>query len=78
MAIKLKKSTNGTSHKAPASKAKLIVKGQAKRPTAANLEQRIRDRAYFLYLDRGCSHGVCANQDWYEAEKQIKRELGLN
>lgn len=75
----VKKSTNGTSEKS----AKLIdAKAQSARPakplTAQQLEQHIRDRAYYLYLQRGCSHEVCANQDWYEAEKQIKRELRLS
>lgn len=51
----------------------------AARPRLANppqdLEQQIRDRAYFIYLKRGCEG--CARQDWYEAERQVRQELGI-
>ena len=75
----VKKSTNGTSEKT----AKLIsAKAQSARPakalTSQQLEQRIRERAYDIYLKRGGSQDACANQDWYEAEKQIKQELRLS
>lgn len=77
MAIKASK--NGTSAKT----AKLIkTKAQAapkraRKITAAELEQKIRERAYFLYINRGANQAG-EHEDWAEAERQIKRELGLN
>ncbi len=62
--------------KAPAASAvrssqpKLVVSQQ-------ELEQRIRDRAYFNYLNRGACESGCAQQDWYDAEKQVRKELGI-
>ncbi len=37
-------------------------------------EQRIANRAYGLYLDRGMVHGADVD-DWLEAERQIDDEL---
>lgn len=77
MVIKAKKSTNGTSHKTATVKVKAEAQDRFKALSQQELEQRIRDRAYFIYLNRGCSNG-CAQQDWLEAEKQIKKELRRN
>ena len=78
MVIKAKKSTNGNSHKTATLKVKAQTKGQPKPMRQEELERHIRDRAYYIHLNRGCSQGGCANQDWYEAEKQVKKELRLN
>lgn len=45
--------------------------------TPAELEQRIRERAYDLFERRGSLHGF-HEQDWYEAESQLRKEFGLN
>ncbi len=37
---------------------------------------RIRDKAYEIYADRACTHGNDLD-DWYEAERLVKLELGL-
>ena len=34
------------------------------------LDERIRERAYDLYLLRGCREG-CAEQDWLDAELEV-------
>ena len=78
MAIKAKKSTNGTGHKAATRKVTAGVSGRPAQAACHDLEQRIRERAYHLYLKRGTSQGRTAADDWCEAEKQIKRELRLN
>jgi hypothetical protein len=39
-------------------------------PLPENLEQRIRQRAYELYLQRGQEEGH-AEQDWLNAEQEI-------
>ncbi|MEO0081350.1 MAG: DUF2934 domain-containing protein [candidate division WOR-3 bacterium] len=39
--------------------------------------ERIRVRAYELYLARGGQHGRDLD-DWLEAEKQVRKELGLD
>lgn len=36
------------------------------------LEERIRRRAYELYVERGCQPGSDLN-DWFQAEKEILR-----
>lgn len=79
MAAKAKKTTAQPVRKAEtASKAKPQSSTQPKLVVSAQeLEQRIRDRAYFIYLNRGACSSGCAKQDWLEAEKQIKRELGV-
>jgi hypothetical protein len=35
-----------------------------------SVQDRIRDRAYELYLQRGCQDGRAA-ADWYEAEEEL-------
>ena len=41
------------------------------------IQEIIKKRAYDLYCKRGYSHGNDRN-DWYEAERQVKKELGLS
>jgi Protein of unknown function (DUF2934) len=38
--------------------------------------EAVKKRAYELYCKRGYTHGN-DKKDWFEAEKQITRELGL-
>ena len=40
------------------------------------IQQRVRERAYQLFESRGCAHGF-HDQDWIEAELQIRRENGI-
>jgi len=40
------------------------------------LYETVRKRAYELYCKRGHQHGHDRN-DWFEAEKQVKKEFGL-
>ncbi len=40
----------------------------AARPTA----DQIRDRAYYIFLERGCTHGNDM-QDWLQAERELIR-----
>jgi|APTNR8051073442_1049403.scaffolds.fasta_scaffold144523_2 hypothetical protein len=62
----------------PAAKAALSGSGKPKLVVSQQeLDQRIRDRAYFNYLNRGACESGCAKQDWYDAEKQVRKELGL-
>ncbi len=80
MAIKAKKSVNGTSHKTSTVQVKAEVREKSKpRPVIGReeLEQRIRERAYHIYLNRGCSGG-CEREDWLEAERQVKKELRIS
>ncbi len=39
--------------------------------------EAINKRAYELYCKRGFQHGKDKN-DWFEAERQVKKELGLS
>ncbi len=39
--------------------------------------ETIRKRAYELYCKRGGTHGNDM-KDWLEAEKQVKREMGIS
>ena len=39
--------------------------------TASMIQQRIRERAYELWEERGCAHGS-ADEDWYLAEREIE------
>ena len=51
--------------------------GKAARPNAsgADIQVRIRERAYQLFERRGRAHGF-DRQDWIQAEIQIRKELG--
>ncbi len=42
----------------------------------SDLSGQIRERAYHLYLERGCYHGDDMN-DWLKAEKEVKKEYSL-
>ncbi len=84
MATKAKKTASNVSDRksAAAPKAAAPAKAQASSQpklvvSQQELEQRIRDRAYYIYLKRGCSQDASAEQDWLDAEKQVKKELGL-
>jgi hypothetical protein len=55
--------------------------GTKKATTSLNLSnekvfEEIRKRAYELFCKRGASNGDDM-RDWLEAEKQVKRELGM-
>ena len=39
---------------------------------SAVTEERIRTRAYELYLQRGGNHG-CDWEDWFQAERELRR-----
>lgn len=39
--------------------------------------EMIRKRAYDIYVRRGYSHGN-DQHDWFEAERQVKREISLS
>jgi hypothetical protein len=41
-----------------------------------NLTEQIQARAYYLFEKRGYSHGDDW-LDWLEAERQVKKEIGL-
>ncbi|MBU1007291.1 MAG: DUF2934 domain-containing protein [Candidatus Omnitrophica bacterium] len=43
---------------------------------SSDLSSKIQQKAYSLYEKRGNSHGNDWN-DWFEAECQVKKELGL-
>lgn len=45
--------------------------------TNERLFEAIRKRAFELYCKRGNSHGRDRN-DWFEAERQVKKELELS
>lgn len=83
MATKAKKTISNASDRKSASAPKATApKAQASSQpklvvSQHELEQRIRDRAYFNYLNRGACQSCCAQHDWLEAEKQIKKELGI-
>lgn len=51
--------------------------GKAARPNAsgADIQARIRERAYQLFERRGRANGF-DRQDWIQAEIQIRKELG--
>ena len=48
----------------------------SKKISAQALQQRIQNKAYDLYLSRGCSCGDDMG-DWLEAERIVRKELGL-
>ncbi|PIR18411.1 MAG: hypothetical protein COV46_00140 [Deltaproteobacteria bacterium CG11_big_fil_rev_8_21_14_0_20_49_13] len=45
--------------------------------TNERLFEAVRKRAFELYCKRGHSHGKDRN-DWFEAERQVKKELGVS
>ena len=44
--------------------------------TLEELQEKIRERAYELFLKRGCELGHDL-EDWLTAEAQVKKELGI-
>ena len=40
------------------------------------IDQKIRSKAYELYLKRGAYHGNDM-EDWFKAEKEVKKEYSL-
>ena len=42
----------------------------------ADLNSKVRERAYEMYIERGGWHGADMD-DWLKAEKEVKRELSL-
>jgi hypothetical protein len=42
-------------------------------PDNASAEERIAFRAYLKWLERGCPPGD-GQQDWFEAEEEVRRE----
>lgn len=86
MATKTSRSTTETksrvTRKEPARPASVSLKIKDEAPktavriSAEEVQQRIRDRAYFLYVQRGLEHGH-HEEDWTLAERQIKRDLNL-
>lgn len=60
----------------PQTAKKPASKPSAKKTKQDNVQALIAERAYYIYEQRGCTHGD-DQQDWLEAEKQIRQELGL-
>ena len=60
----------------PKMKASSTKKSTQKNVQTENFIPIIEKRAYELYLKRGCSHGL-HEQDWYEAEKEIMKNLDM-
>ncbi len=55
-----------------------LKKASAKKEISQEeLGRRIQDKAYELYVKRGCTPGDPQN-DWYEAERLVKAELHIN
>lgn len=65
-----------TTTEKPQTAKKPAAKSTAKKTKTDNLQALIAERAYYIYVQRGYSNGN-DQQDWLEAEKQIKQELGL-
>jgi hypothetical protein len=53
---------------------KVIAKQQPPEPLAVSLEQKIRDRAYELYEQRGRGDGH-AVEDWVQAESELTTDV---
>lgn len=69
------------SRKEPAKSQSIAAKSKSEvsksvKLSADEIEQRIRERAYYLYLNRGQADGQEQN-DWAVAEQQIRRELNI-
>jgi hypothetical protein len=70
--LRKKKRAESVSDQGPAAFREEPVQGQSCSPPEA-IQARIADRAYALYVERGCRQGY-ALDDWLEAEREI---LGL-
>ena len=53
-------------------KSKTKHRRSIKTAESSDIENRIRDRAYWLYEQRGCVDGF-ALDDWFQAEAEILR-----
>ena len=55
-----------------------VKKPAAKKAVSRDeISRRIQDKAFELYLRRGCTHGDDQN-DWYEAERIVSAEMSRN
>lgn len=61
----------------PESKLAAQAKAPARRVGQEDLSQRIQDKAYELYSNRGGCHGD-DQADWYEAERIVRAEISRN
>lgn len=61
----------------PAKKRPAPVKDVRSRLSQSDFENRVRERAYLLFEERGYSHNNDWN-DWFQAERLVKLELGLD
>ena len=41
-----------------------------------NFYSMVEKRAYEIFVARGCTHGL-AEQDWYQAENELKKSVDL-
>ena len=62
--------------KLAAKKLLVPVTGKRKKISGEELNQRIQSRAYDVYLQNGCIPGR-DQENWIEAERLVKAELGL-
>lgn len=66
------KTTRKTTAKPRATKSAAPRKSKAAGSPLPSADQ-IRDRAYYLYLERGCTHGN-DQQDWLQAEQELVKK----
>lgn len=79
-----KQTTNKASAKKTTTRRKTTTSGRkttksTKKMTLVNpadLEHKVREKAYELYVERGAWHGNDW-EDWLKAEKEIKKEFSL-
>jgi len=72
----LKKKGETAKAKAPSKKSRAAASNNGSGLSAEEVQKRIQDRAYFLSLDpdrAGCS----AEQNWQQAESDVKGQLGI-
>ena len=60
----------------PKKKASSTKKSTQKNVQNDNFYSMIEKRAYELYLERGCSHGL-HDQDWFKAEKEVMKNVDM-
>ncbi|MDE2221754.1 MAG: DUF2934 domain-containing protein [Candidatus Omnitrophica bacterium] len=63
-----------TAIKSSAAKGRTEEVSSPKSGGNGDLHQKISEKAYELYLERGCEHGHDA-EDWAHAEKIVKGQL---
>jgi len=78
-----KETTKKTTTKRKTTRAKTSASTKknngAKKMTLVNpveIDERIRSKAYELYLKRGAYHGNDM-EDWFKAEREVKKEYSL-